>query len=811
MKKFKPSQVALLVSALCAAPALWAQTATTDLGKISVQGTPGTGLITQEETPKARSSVTKAHIESLTPSASPYQVIEMLPGVNTYSYDATGLFGGSLTIRGANSDQMGFTINGAPVNDSGNFAVYPQEYADNENMCEVFVTQGSTDNEAPHVGASGGNVGMQTCAPTDKFGITVAQTVGDLNHFKTFVRVNTGKFANDTAKLFISYSKAKSDKFKGPGVADKDHVDFGAEWKPTNSLSFSTSFLYNKAVNNNLLSLSTAQINQYGMMRDFSATFPTHLPGGAGAQNEASRNPTNFPDNYYGFQVNPFLNYLWTAKAEFKASKDLSFGVEPYFWYGFGNGGTSLVNLAESTAAVTNKPTGGGRLGGGLQDINGDGDTLDTIMAYRASVTRTFRPGVTLKTNVRFGDHNVMAGYWMEKARHFQTQPAVRFNNSGKADDIWFENPDLFIRHLDGTYYQGRDQMTISTATSAFLQDTFNAMNDRMNVQVAVRQSEINRDYYNYANDNSGNVNGSNVDNTFGAADYRVNKTYSKLLPSIGIRYALSAESSVFGNLTDNMKAPGNFSYQTLLTGTSGTVANPAFVNGVLKPGYTFRDPRVEAETSTNLDLGYRYAGDAATFSGTVFYNSFRNRIASSYDPVAGFSTDYNVGGVTTQGFELESGYKFSAAWSAYGSLSFTRSVMADNLQTSATVIAQTSGKLLPAAPEQMASLRVNYKTDTWYGNIDMKYTGKTYSTLVNDEWVDASTVFGLTAGYKFGDDAGTLKKASVQLNVSNLFNTNYLRLSGSSGSQFKVNAAGAPLYYVGAPRFVSVTLRKEF
>ena len=398
---------------------------------------------------------------------------------------------------------------------------------------------------------------------------------------------------------------------------------------------------------------------------------------------------------------------------------------------------------------------------------------------------------------MRVGDNNIMAGYWMEKARHFQTQPAVRIDNSGSAADIWFENPDLFVRRQNGTYYQGRDEMTISTAQSLFLQDTVNLMNDKMNLQVAVRQSEINRDFTNFANENTGNG------NTFNGADYKVNKTYSKLLPSIGIRYALSAESSVFGNLTDNMKAPGNFSYEKLLTGTG-------FTNGVLNPGYTTRDPSVDMETSTNLDLGYRYASDALTFSGTVFYNSFRNRIASSYDPVAGFSTDYNVGGVTTQGLELESGYKLDPKWSVYGSYSLTRSIMADDLRRTGTVTLATAGKLLPATPDTLASLRVNYNTSTWYGNVDMKHTGKTYSTLVNDEWIDASTVYGLTAGYRFADSA-MMKKTSVQLNISNLFNTSYLRLSGSSGSQFKDNAAGAPLYYVGSPRFVAVTLRTDF
>ena len=795
MKKFKPSQIALLVSALCAAPAVLAQTAATttatDIGKISVQGAPGTGLIVQEETPKSRSSVTKGHIESMTPTASPYQVIELLPGVNTFSYDATGLFGGGLAVRGANSDQMGFTINGAPVNDSGNFAVYPQEYSDNENLCEVFVTQGSADNEAPHVGASGGNIGMQTCSPQDKFGFRIAQTFGDLDHFKTFLRVDTGKFANDTAKAFISYSKAKSNKFKGSGLADKDHVDFGAEFKPTKDLTFSTSFLYNKAVNNNLLTLSYANIAAFGNRRDYLDIIPTHLAKGTGTvQNETSRIPA-FADSYYGYQINPFENYLWTGKAEFKFSKDWSIAAEPYFWYGFGNGGTGLVALAETIANT--------RVGRGLGDLNGDGDALDTIMIYRASVTKTFRPGITFKTNFRFGDHNWMAGYWVEKARHFQTQPGVRVDNFGNAADIWFANTDLYVRRQDGTYYQGRDQMTVSSASSIFLQDSMNLMKDKMNVQLGLRYSEIDREYFNYANEGTGQ-----------GADYTFRKTYSRLLPSVGARYTLSPESSVYANLSDNWKAPGNFTYQGLLTG--GT-----FTNGVLN-GATQRNVNVKMETSTNFDLGYRYANDQLTFSGSVFYNSFSNRIARAYDQELGLTVDYNVGSVTTQGIELESGYKFNPKWSVYGSMSLTRSAMADRLQSSATFFEDTAGKIMPSAPEQMSSLRLSYADTNWYGNVDAKYTGKTYSTLVNDEWVDAYTVFGLTAGYRFAD-YGFMKKSSLQLNVSNLFDTNYLRVQGSSGSNFTTRAkaatggpsGSAPFYYVGSPRFVSLTFRTDF
>jgi iron complex outermembrane receptor protein len=194
MQKFKPTPLALLISLAFTSPMVMAQQAT-DVGQINVQGLVGgtdSGLIIQEESGKARSAVNRAYLDKLNPSTNAFQVIELLPGVNTYSSDATGLFGGGIRVRGFAGDQIGLTINGAPVNDSGNFAVYPQEYTDSENLCEVFVTQGSADTDAPHVGASGGNIGMVTCAPKDKFGMRAAVSAGQLKYQRTFVRLDTG-------------------------------------------------------------------------------------------------------------------------------------------------------------------------------------------------------------------------------------------------------------------------------------------------------------------------------------------------------------------------------------------------------------------------------------------------------------------------------------------------------------------------------------------------------------------------------------------------------------------------------------------
>jgi iron complex outermembrane receptor protein len=604
-----------------------------------------------------------------------------------------------------------------------------------------------------------------------------------LSFSKSFLRVDTGKFANDTTKAFISYSKAVADKFKGPGQADKEHIDFGAEFKPSDSLFFSTSFLYNKALNNNIRSLTYAQIAASGRQLDNSATPPKHLtPVNGVAQIE-----TVPADNYYEFNVNPFKNYLWTGKAEYKVSKDVSVSAEPYFWYGFGTGGQELTTLAESSGST--------KVAGGVRDINGDGDTLDTVMVYRGSVTRTYRPGITLKTNARFENHSILAGYWYERARHIQTQPAVRIDSNGNAADRWLEDEAAFLRLQNGSIYQGRDQVTVSTGSSLFVQDSIALMQDKLNLQLGLRNSEIKREFNNFANQGSGQ-----------GADYRIDKTYSKVLPSLGARYMLDAQQQVFANLAQNMKAPGNFSYGSLLTG--GTVAN-----GVLT-GATLRNPAVEMETSTNLDLGYRFANDAWTFSGSVYYIDFKNRIASAYDPVAGTKTDFNVGDVKTKGFELETGYKINTNWSMYGSLSYTDSKMQSNLRTGATTYEATAGKQMPDTPEWLSGLRLSYNGGAWYGNLDAKFTGKGFSTLVNDESVDANTVVNATLGYRFANTS-FLKKPSIQLNVSNLFDAEYVRINSPSGSQFTTRALGAggvsPSYYLGAPRFVSVTFRADF
>jgi iron complex outermembrane receptor protein len=791
MKKLKPTQLAMLISLAFSAPLVMAQQAT-DVGKINVEGLPGatdSGLITQEESPKARSAVNRAYLDKLNPSANAFQAIDLLPGVNTFSSDATGLFGGGIRVRGFAGDQMGLTINGAPVNDSGNFAVYPQEYTDSENLCEVFVTQGSTDTDAPHVGASGGNLGMVTCAPKDKFGMRAAASTGQLNYQRAFVRLDTGKFGPSGAKAFVSYSKTTANKFKGPGGADREHIDVAAEVRPSADVFLSATVLYNNAVNNNIRSLSNAQIAQYGRNFDFGSVVPQHLTPVAGtAQSEAAP-----ADGFYKYNINPFRNYLFTSKAEFKVNKDLTVSAEPYFWYGYGTGGSQLQVLSEG---------GTGTMATRVKDINGDGDTLDRVMTYGSSLTETNRPGVTFKANYRIENHNINVGYWTERAVHRQTGPRVTFDNAGNPSNLWLDNSAAYLLRTDGNPYQARDWKTISTGTSFYAQDSISLMQDKLSIQLGLRNSAIDRDFTNYANAGTFGVGRADL-------DYQIKRKYSKVLPSFGAKFNLDQEKSVFFNVAENFRAPSNFVLSNLLTG--GTV-----VNGTLT-GASMRKPVVDIETSTNFDLGYRLQNKDTTFSGSLFMVSFKDRIAASWDPVSLSSLDYNVGKVTMQGAEVELGQKINQNFSVYGSLTYTESQMKENLKVSATLTEATAGKQMPDTPKIMAALALSYKEGPWFGQLTGKHTGKAFSTLVNDQSMDAYTLWNLSAGYKLPETA-FFKSPEIRLNVDNLTNADYKRISSPSGSSFTARAlplgtlsGSNPSYNIGAPRFTSVTLRSDF
>lgn len=736
----------------------------------------GMGLMVTEDAPKARSTITAEELEKQRPTGNAYEALEMLPAVNSYNHDATGLFGGGLTLRGFNSDQIGATINGVPVNDSGSFAVYPQQYVDQENTCSQFVTQGSTDVDSPQVGATGGNFGIVTCNPEDVSRVRVMQTAGQLHMLKTFVRVDSGRLADGRSKFFVSASHAEADKWKGRGGASRDHVDagFNYDWDRFNFVH--ATVLWNEALNNNVNNITLSDLNSFGYGHDYAGTFKGHLAPGPGAQVESTQSPA-----YYRLGVNPFKNAVASATARFRLNDNLDVKILPYLWYGFGNGGAGQQR-AQSESAFYDTRTG---LSNGRADLNGDGDTADTVLVSSASTTKTYRPGVTASLTWTVGSHEILGGFWYERARHEQTGPMIAIADDGTNADPYLQVGR--IARPDGKFAQTRDWLTVSTAYQAFLQDTVSLMDDDLKLNVGVRTPFIRRDFTNFGNEGSSSL------------PYRLRKTYRDILPQLGARYRLTNDDQLFASVAKNVKAPPNFVFGNV--GTSVSV-----VDGVAR-----LDGDVKEETSWNTDIGYRHQDSRYIASVTLFLVDFKDRQATSFDPATQASTYTNVGRATNRGIEIEVGNTPVRGWAFYASLGYNDSEIRDDMRVSATQAIPTGGKQMINTPKLKAGLSAEYQDGPFWSRLKVRSTGRQQASMINDETAPGYTTFGIDGGYTFANFA-FLKRPKLQWNISNITNKQYRNPSFAT----VVNTSPIPglktttdtqRYYLGAPRFASVTL----
>lgn len=466
-------------------------------------------------------------------------------------------------------------------------------------------------------------------------------------------------------------------------------------------------------------------------------------------------------------------NYIATFKANLQLDSRSRLDIEPYYWYGDGSGGFGTT-LTEGSAFKSSV------YGAAAKDLNGDGDTLDKVLFWRTSYTNTERPGINLKYTRQFDNHKLAAGLWYERAEHRQTQPFVMVDVNGRPMDLWADSS--LVTGPNGKILQGRDQLTISAGRQLYVEDQISLLADRLAMNVGVRLPEIRRDGTNYANNSN-------------TTDFSVSKTYRETLPQAGIRYRLSDTNSVFANMAKNFRAPQNYV--------------------LYESSQADRKRDLEAETATNLDFGFRHQSDQLNLGATLFYIDFTNRMAQVRD-ADGTYRNYNTGDVTSKGVELEAGSRLSGGWSLYGSLSYTDAKLQSDFATTnssnVAVVLPTKGKIFVDTPKWMAGLVLRYDTGHWFGGVQAKYSGKRYSTLMNDEEINGYTTVDAHVGYRVAG-AGILRNARIQLNVLNLFDEDYLaQITSTQTNAVAINGVvGTPSYAPGAPRFASVTFSADF
>lgn len=264
-------------------------------------------------------------------------------------------------------------------------------------------------------------------------------------------------------------------------------------------------------------------------------------------------------------------------------------------------------------------------------------------------------------------------------------------------------------------------------------------------------------------------------------------RDYEDVLPNAGVTWRFAPNQQIFASYSENFSAPRTDDLYDRIP------ANPA------------------PETSTNVDVGYRYQSSRFIASVSAYSSQFENYIARAITDVLDGSgnptgetitTNINVGPVDRWGADGQLGFVVTDALSLYASVSYLGSEVKENIPgaTPATAI-PTAGKELFEVPEWQYALRGEYSVGPLTVGLQGKYVSERWTNLVNDEETPEYTVVDLDARY----DLDFINEGMYfQVNVLNLFDEEYL---GNISTEITGNRTAS----LGSPRTAMATLRMTF
>ena len=699
----------------------------------------GGGLMSVQVAPKAVSTITRDSILQAAPGATYAQMIESIPGVLAITDDVTGLNDANYSIRGFTNDEVGVTVNGAPLNDSGNYRVYPTEYGDTENMGDITVLQGYPDVDQPVAGAAGGTIAWATIDPSHTAQIDMGLSGGSHSYQREFIRLQTGDLG--PVRSWVSFSHNQVDLWRGDGNANVQKIDGKSVWTIDDNNSVSASFQYNHELKYAYLTVSKAAANA-NYFQNYDTTLLT---------------PTD--TNYWRLRTNPFDNYLVSMDGEFKFTDTTRLSVVPYFFYGGGGGGGGST-FTES-AATSNY----GRYAYTNQDVDNNGAVNGKALVYYLSRSFTWRPGAIAKVIQQFGqDDSLEAGFWVDQPRQEQNEP---FAPTIKGDpvDVWLNSNANLVRYSpNGAPQYLYNEYTQTSLRRGFLQNTWTPTNQwTLTAGIAYTwESRKGWDYEYY-----GATSGPVYQQQFGGP---ARNTYQKATPTAGIKYQLDDHNQFFAGYGRTFRAPINGSVLQNAAVLQFYQANPsqlAFSHITLAQLAAIADNK--PEVADTVDVGWRYYTDNLSASIEAYGSNLKNKQLSGYDSASGQTVYLSVPELHQRGVDAEGSYKLYKNLTVYGSYAYTKSTFAADLDSIGDGYYPVNGKSFLDTPKNTAYIRLGYDDGALYASLDVKYRSSFWGDWMNTEKAGGFTTLDFDTGWRFSDFASWLTKPEIKINVFNL------------------------------------------
>jgi iron complex outermembrane recepter protein len=813
------------VAAIVMPAAAYAQsTGTIDAEEIIVTGSrSSTGIqgIQVPDSPKARTVLSNEVLRTAAPGQAILNAINIVPSVNFTNNDPFGSSGGNVRIRGFDGNRISFTWDGLPLNDTGNYAIFSNQSGDPEIVDSVNVNQGTTDVDSPTAASSGGTINYRTIVPSEEMGAIAVGAYGgtykNREYGRAFGKFETGDLFGTGVRAFFTAATAKNDKFRGTGAINKQQYNFRVykALEGTDFISLAGHYNQNRNVSYRALTLAQAGLDfrtngRFTFDNNPTCTRANFAAGTAQTDNATPQSSTVIPSNqnvtfnppvpagldtsctnYYGVRINPSntANLRFNAKATL--TDKLTLSLDMGYQYVLANGG-GFATLSETDPRVRGYRPGvttGGR------DLSGDGDTLDTVAFYTPNNTNTNRYTVLSSLRYDINDDNYLrVAYAFDYGRHRQTAEWANLDSVGNPTNVFGGRQGaLQVNDQNGYFLRGRDRFSKAILSQISGEYRGKFLDNALEVMIGVRapffKRELNQFCFTQASTGNPLCTGITLGTTPLAiptggnalnflyvvptstaptglpanavyAPFRANYRYNKVLPNVGLTFRPAEDIQIYAAYAKGLSSP--------------------------RTDNLYRSPNVavDPETTDNFDVGVRYTTSTVQASFGGFLNKFSNRIVSSFDQAQGISVDRNVGKVEIKGLEASLNVKpfpwlTFRAWGAYIDAKLKDNINLGVTSTGLSVVALTAGKKLVETPEW----QYGYTARASYGpgslGLTFKQVTSRFATDVNDVVLPGYNTMDLDARFSLKDFG--LEKTFLQLNVTNLFDRQYL---GSINSQ---------------------------
>ena len=841
---------ALATGLLLSSQALAQSTGTAIVEELVVTGTTGprdmAGAIVAETAPKSRASITQELITRQAPGQTILDAINLLPAVTFSNNDPYGSAGGDITIRGFDSQRVALLQDGVPLNDSGNYEIYPNQQLDSDLIERATVNLGTTDVDSPTAAAAGGTINYITRRASDTFGVRAEVGYGSDDFQRYYATIESGAIGPFGTKMWVSGLYTRNDLFKPhnspidpKGKIQKKQFNARIDQPFGDVGEASLIFNYNENRNNFIGRINLATFQRQGrtatgaadtgLVAPTTCTRPTPANGTAQVDNSAG---FSCPTGYYEFAINPSNTGNIRGLSRWNLSDNITLTVDPSFQYTLANGGgVGLWNERDRQLRGNSAAAG--------VDLNGDGDTLDTLYLYRPNTTNTRRYSLTSSLIWKFADNqSVRAAYTFDRAKHRQTGDVGYIEQDGSPENVFGgkDGEGRVVPLPDNTNLRRRDRYSVAMLNQFSVEYRGRFLEDKLLLNVGVRAPFFKRDLNNYCyqrstfdaycttetpfvlpgtDDGSGRPyvvfpssstglvggagTGSQALTPTQLAAFRAfyglptatasqfygqprsfKRKYDDVLPNVGVSYDVTDDLTIFASYAETLSAPRT---------------DDLYDRDDVDPG---------PEKSQSYDLGVRYQTSTVMAAASIWKSEFSNRIERVLDEAAGIAFSQNVGDVELQGFDAQIGIQPMETLSFYASYSFIDSEIQDNIPgTSSGPPLQTKGNSLYEVPKHQGAARVQYDPTEYLSlGVQAKWVGDRWTNLTNTEEFRGFALLDLDARLKL-DPIG-LENTYLQFNVRNLTDERFL-------NEISENLSGTALAQPGYRRTFILTLHAEF